>query len=794
MAGPSLYTSKLEPADLECLELPVRLAISELRNAFPDQAIEPKAGGDGLLILQLWVGVDLPSRGPVDDVNIRETEPIFLLFSCRDYPHVAPAVFSDRQDFPGARLPHLNPVPPGHPASFCLHRGNINDWFAEHTVVDLVERVRDWLRDAAADRLVREGDGFEPTRPGQEVGYVVYDPAVVTGFVQERWRQSNGAGGFAFLWHEWLQDPEDPRVAVDLGAVRLVHVLPAEALLRSQEELTQLVNQALRSRRGTKLEDRLMGILAWPAEGRVCREYFAELPDELSGFRKWTKNLSIPVGDGIDAYLSESLQLTGGREGVTQQALWTPVTLVIPRPQKLIGADTTLELLDFVIEAGDKIRLDSKSWGHRARVARLGHRAPLTLRTAKDISSQPPDVDLGKLLFLGCGAVGSKLILHLARSGQGRMTLVDNDVVSPHNLVRYGLTNEALGVPKAEAMKKSVEGIFYADDTTEVEVVLSSALDVLHGDRRITLRSHSWLIDATASSMVLNALAQANLPEGLTCCRCEIADEGRLGFLSVEGAERNPRVDDLWALIFDRAVEDDGLSRWLHSNRERRERTLGPVLEEIDVGISCSSETMRLADEDVSLHAAAFSRGFRKSAMEGKSEVGSVQIGRLDAGEGFTTTIERFPVLPMTVLEARGDPAWQVRLKAGLEREINNLLRTAGPDETGGFLIGMADFKAKVVHVTRILPAPPDSAGGPNKFVRGVEHAPDELTEIRERTGGILGYVGEWHSHPRGGSRLSPQDEKTVDDLRSDLGHVPLPAVVVIATGTELAAYVFAPE
>jgi hypothetical protein len=659
--------------------------------------------------------------------------------------------------------------------------------------MDLVERARDWLRDAAAGRLVREGDGFEPTRPSQEVGYVIYDPAIITDFVQERWSENGGEGGFAFLWHEWLQDPEDPRAGADLGAVRLVRILPAEALLGFQEEITRVVNEVLQSRRGTKLDDRLIGILAWPAQGRIHDEYFAELPGELSEFRKWARTLGIPIGDGLEAYLSKRLQFTGAGESL-QQALWAPVTLVVPRPQKLIGADTALEILDFIVEAGDKIPRGNKSWRHRARVARLGHRAPLTVRVARNISSQSADLDLGKLLFLGCGAVGSKLILHLARSGQGRMTLVDSDVVSPHNLVRYGLTHESLGVPKAEAMKKSVEGIFYADDTVEVEAVLSSALDVLHGDNRTILDAHSWLIDATASSMVLNALAQANLPEGLACCRCEIADAGRLGFLSVEGAERNPRVDDLRALLFDKAVVLDGLSRWLRSNRERREREFGAVLEEIDVGISCSSETMRLADEDVSLHAAAFSRGFRKSAMEGKSENGSIQIGRLEDSEGLTTVIERFAVPPMSVFNACGDSGWQVRLKAGLEQEIDERLRKARPKETGGFLVGTVDFKARVVHVTRLLPAPPDSAGSPNKFVRGVERAPDELAKIRERTGGILNYVGEWHSHPRGGSGLSPQDKSTIDDLRRDLGHVPLPVVVLVATRAELTPYVFAPE
>lgn len=64
MADPSLYTSKLEPVDPELLELPVRLALSDLRDALADQTIEFRHGGDGLVILPLRVGVDLPTRGP----------------------------------------------------------------------------------------------------------------------------------------------------------------------------------------------------------------------------------------------------------------------------------------------------------------------------------------------------------------------------------------------------------------------------------------------------------------------------------------------------------------------------------------------------------------------------------------------------------------------------------------------------------------------------------------------------------------------------------------------------------
>jgi proteasome lid subunit RPN8/RPN11 len=568
--------------------------------------------------------------------------------------------------------------------------------------------------------------------------------------------------------------------------VRLVAPLPLELFSKPQDKLARLANE-IRDR-GSHWEDRIIGIIAWPAQDHVCADYFAELPDRLSALLTWAKDLGLPLRRGVDEYVSRRLRFTGGR----QEATLVPITLAIPRPRRLIGMEANIELLDFVVEAGENIRPDNSSWSPKAGVERLGHRTPLTLKTARKISSQDLDTDLGRLLFFGCGAVGSKVVLHLARSGQGSMTLVDEAPLSPHNVVRHGLSSEGVGKNKAQALKASIEGIFYADDGTNVVAVDDSALSVLRGNRKGLLDEHAWLIDATASSALLDAISQAELPEGLSCCRAEIADEGRLGFLSVEGPNRNPRLDDLRASLFDAAIEDEGLSRWLREDRERREQQHGAVLEEISVGLSCSLETMRLSDEDVSLHAAAFSRGFRHAATRdaGLAE-GGIQISRLGFGGAPAASVRWCSVPPVTALRAKNDPEWEVRLKGGLERDLLALLEEAAPAETGGLLVGFVSIKTKTVYVTRALPAPPDSVGGAGRFLRGAEGVSEEFTRIAERTGDVLHYVGDWHSHPAGGPGLSRTDQRAANDLRRDLGAVPLPAHLVVATDGGLHPYVF---
>ena len=557
MAGSDHHTSAHQPEDQAKLSPRILSALEKLRRAFPGQPMEALHWNDHYVAVPLEVGVDLPTRGPVDGVDIREREPIFLLFHRRYYPHKAPLAYSNRPDFPKARLPHLNPTSPGRPANFCLHRGSLDSWFAEHTIVDLAGRVRGWLRDAARDRLVRREDGFEPTRAEDTIGYAIYDPAVLTRLVESRWEASKGEPGFAFLWYELLSNTkDDPLIGDDTYAVRLYSTIDSgetEILLRLSRRINELYREAPKSDSG--LERMLFGATAWPSSSEVRQEYFAELPETLGDLRSWTEALGVPLGEALEVYLAEGLQLFGG----------IPVTLAVPRPQKVIGTGSSLELLNFVVTAADERQSDEGKWDLESKVWRMGHRAPLTLKRAREVSSQPRDLDLGRLLFLGCGAIGSKMILHLARSGQDKISLADYDELAPHNLVRHALLSDSLGTRKAEGLERAIKGMFYAEKGIEIETFERSALDILVEGNKDLLGRHSWLVDATASPMVLNALVEAELPEALSVCRCEIADDGRLGFMAVEGSQKKSAP---------RRPPDGGLRR---GNRGRRRLPLAPV-------------------------------------------------------------------------------------------------------------------------------------------------------------------------------------------------------------------------
>lgn len=57
----------------------------------------------------------------------------------------------------------------------------------------------------------------------------------------------------------------------------------------------------------------------------------------------------------------------------------------------------------------------------------------------------------------GCGSVGSAFADMCARSGIGRLTFVDPDVLAAENLGRHILSRGDVGKPKAEAVKQAIE-------------------------------------------------------------------------------------------------------------------------------------------------------------------------------------------------------------------------------------------------------------------------------------------------------------------------------------------------
>jgi len=758
--------------DLDTADCPltIREAIGELKAAFGEDQVRAIDWNDHYVGIAMTVPVNLPTRGPVGGVDIRSLEPILLLLHRDRYPFFAPSVRSDRPDFPANQLPHLNPVLAGQPASFCLHRGNINDWFAEHTVLDLVIRTQGWLRDAASNRLIRQHDGFEPTRPDVErlIGIAVYEPHKIEGYIKKRWRSNRGKPGKTYLpCHLLGQDQSVSSLDNMLVSVRLGMPMSRREALAYQEYSFAL------HRGRSNLPS--IALLVWPARNKVCHEYFSVLPHDFSSLVGFAQSLGLPLKAELQRYWTQCQNTPPSM----RFSPFLPVILAVRRPQPLIGSDSSIEFLNFLICATGEWRPNQTGWLSGTPVFPLVHRTPLALEIARELSGCPEIATSNRLLLIGCGALGSKIGLHLARAGLTSLTLVDNDELSPHNLVRHGLLAEQLGQNKAAALKQAIESIFQEhQQNIGVRAIPQNAFDVICGDQQTLLTDHSRIIDCSASISVLNMLADSSL--SIPIIRSELTDVGKLGILMSEGRERNPRLDDLQMYLYDLAVDDDRIATWLQQQKGGSTE-IGSGLEEITIGLGCSSATMRMADDVISYHAALAAMSIKKR-WAGDEERAGIQVSYL--AENLTTfgSVDFHAVDKVQELIPFNAPDWMVRLSHKAYSTIQAQTATALPNETGGLLVGFIHYKRKIIYITRALRPPPDSAGFPYAFKLGVQDVPEQLQEIYQRTGGVISYVGEWHSHPNGADQLSPIDLAAAKQISAHLRRAGIPTHIMIAT------------
>ena len=84
-------------------------------------------------------------------------------------------------------------------------------------------------------------------------------------------------------------------------------------------------------------------------------------------------------------------------------------------------------------------------------------------------ADQPP-----KTVAIGLGSLGSQVVLNLARSGYGDWTLVDDDVLLPHNLGRHALGPGWVGTYKAEALSATLSEMI--DDPTFSKPLVANVL------------------------------------------------------------------------------------------------------------------------------------------------------------------------------------------------------------------------------------------------------------------------------------------------------------------------------
>ncbi|WP_192576632.1 ThiF family adenylyltransferase [Rufibacter glacialis] len=751
-----LFSEGLKPYEGE-LSAEIQIGLREIRDFFGLEQVSVLAYDKNHIAIPVTYKVSIPPLGTVGGIDIREEEPVLIKISLNRYPDHVPLILSNRKDFPKKHLAHLYVSRTSEePGKFCLVRNNPNEWFAGVRMSDLLAVGEQWLFKAAIGRLSDDGEEFDPIRLERYSGYHVYKYDVLHEVVRKDERFLSDLG-MALLFSCILNDHDKKYGSLTYKTLFSVPFSQLDTIVKVIEELN--------TKAKSKSNSPLLSILVWRVDGEIEAEYSSSLPKAFGDLRQYFNQRGIDIDATLAVFENLGLREKRG----------LPIVHAIKRPKKMVGYGGHYEFINFCVltpeTKGVPIPDDAEVWCQ-------SNLEPFSPDLAAKLSGERRS---SKTVYIGAGSLGSKMIIHDARSGKMDIGVVDEDKLLQHNLARHALYDDKVGVNKAEAIIRQISDMFEADITTGFRA-FAMAVEFVADN---VFEEYEWLVDSSASLLVQNWLARKQFSTSLKVSRCEIADDGRLGLLYIEGENRNPRIDDLINMAYFSAISNVALESWRRRDSEREFST-------IDVGLGCSSTTTVMPDDIISFHSSVFSRLLHQE--QSKSSIGGeglIYLSQIET-EGIprlhseTITVPAFE--SMSCQEGSG---WEIRMAAGTSARLLSLCKQNARIETGGVLVGMANYKTSTIHIFDLIEEPQDSKGTCTGFIRGVKGLSEIIEAVKEKTGGLVGYIGEWHSHPMDLEGLSARDRATIEELAVVNRKVPIPTCAVIVTNRKILPFIF---
>lgn len=726
-----------------------------------DARIAQVSDESALIVLDL--AVEMPQHMKADGVSesgVRRVETATVRLG-PSYPWSSPTFYL-RSDFP-RDLPHLQPAPPDALPRPCLIDGNQREYFFQYGLLELgvfhlVHQLVLWLQHAAEGALIDPEQGWEPTLRRDLSHLLVIDA--------ERCRaMADRNGGHRVLKANYYRSgPADARFAD--GVFSIVEASTETVPLKREDKDLFTARRA---------DDAALGntvcCVAWPdklATGApfVAGTYMPESVTTLAALRQRAADLNCTRA--LEAFLGSLERCFSGY--VLEPPVPIAIVLCARRPFHLLGSSSAIELLPYVLEVravrGRSSIFAAGDDEPAAPAMQLDRTNPALLRS---VSGAP---EAGPVAMLGCGSVGSKMAMHLARCGIEIPVLCDEGMLRPHNMARHALSRSPLAAYKSAELAAELSHLGQFPQIRKGDLVADLAT---REGRQATLpRRAAYAVNTTASLSVREALSALS-PQDVKPRLAEAAlfGRGRGGFLLIEGADHNPTLSDLTAELY-------------ATIRSERLRSLlfDPVygLAEVQIGQGCGSLTMPMTDMRVAAMTAALTEALVDAVKEANGS-GRIIVGASGEGSPDThwhvqpvTSFELVPIEPMD--------GWTLRISQRVLDDIRAEMGRYPSVETGGVMIGTCSARLRAVTVVDLLPAPPDSERSPERFVLGTRGLKKAIRARHRESGDTLFDVGTWHSHLVN-QGPSPLDRQTAQELAAER---PPPSVLLIATPSRLYA------
>ena len=631
-----------------------------------------------------------------------------------------------RRDFPV--VPHLNLHVQEYPRSLCLDEERYEELNRRWTAPRFVHRIRGWLELTSRGELHQDDQRLEPLLVDY-LGHIVLPPDLTTSTPEQLYVTGippADPGGWFLLTHR--QPPVDGQEALEI--ITSIHCCQPQThgvIHRCPRTLADVAGIANAAELDLIAELRL-ALPTWKEKSSTSRVVLILM------FPKMRTDGGPVENHDIWCFLTEkSVQQLGIELGIWEE----------------IGGD-----LAALISVNDEKR------GQNVSVAVLNPCFALTRDNAAQLNGRPKAKEM-RIVGVGVGALGSQVVMNMARAGFGRWTLVDADRLMPHNVARHALDGRFVGWKKAKTIAYSANTM-----TDEDDVFVGLDADLLRlgaksSETKETLSSADAIVDMTASVAVQRHLARdADVPGRRVCA-----------FLTPSGADLVILAEDEARLFTLDALEMQYYRALLNGRELAGHVDTGRSMQRY--ARSCGDTTSTTPQDFVALHAAIASRKLQEILNEARP---FISVWRADA----SCNVRWVSIEVRNITEFKLGQ-WKVVLDDGLRERLSQNRETKLPNETGGVLLGSLDCERQILYIVDTLPSPPDSEEKTDLYIRGYKGLRDAVGSVDSKTGGMLEYVGEWHSHPRrADSRPSRYDLAAFEWLSELMSKDGLPAVMMI--------------
>ena len=673
-----------------------------------------------ILTIEVEIQNNFPGEWKIKETSptgVKEVETVRFDFD-EKYP-LLPPIISLRPDFP-RNLPHFYPFLHYSRPVPCIYDGNLVEMIHNEGITGILDRLVEWLDRAANNNLNDPIHGWEPMRRDGIIDTIVADIEFL--------RNHSYRDKFQTL--EFYYNFEI------LEGVRRVYGFIPNRLIRLKPENSK--NLFLESRVTSSLvgNGKSLAFLIWPKgdpndSSLANYEYLTDMVKTFDDLKQNARKFKCE--DQLNLVIEH---LKRNVQNYNSGKVTIAILIVIPRPVHLMGSDSILELIPFILEIElPKLNsIDENTLVHSTVLLSSINRNLLV-----SLSGGNSKKDRLPWTLLGAGSLGSKIAVHFARSGNGPSIVVDKSRIQPHNFARHALLPSNIGnnpfLFKSDLISNSIKQLS--------QPARSCRLDLLNIDSN----KHNSEIFPNNSWAIINTTASNAVRESLLCngkIRTRIIENtlyagGKIGLITIEGPIRNPNTGDLISEAYYQFGNDDEIRTTMYDGESFVSRR--------DTGQGCGTQTMVMSDAKISLFAASMSEILTKLQTDGLSEeFGQIFIG-IQAENGMGLSWRKIDLESVRVISTTKGEKWRVHLNARAEKKINEEIANRPNVETGGILMGRISEASRIIYVVDVIDAPEDSTFSPTEFNLGTSGRDDAIRAFSNRVGKSLFCLGTWHSH-----------------------------------------------